>query len=81
MPMRKVAVEGKTFEWKAGKRFLRIKGNGRVVDIPLREFLVNEFGYKPAEADRVTDPGRRRMIGVQPGDIVNYVHRYGWLSP
>jgi hypothetical protein len=81
MSMRQIEVEGKTFEWKAGKSFLRIKGNGRVVDIPLVEYLVNEHGYERSRAVRNSYSGRHRQVGIQPSDIVNYVHKYGWLAP
>ncbi len=81
--MRTIEVEGKTFEWKAGKRFIRIRGNGRVADIELSRFVKDETAIVSHPYDFELESyytGRNRFFAITPGDVRAYVEKHGWLQ-
>lgn len=86
MSMRQIEVDGVAFKWKAGKRFLRIQGNGRSVDITLDKFLSRERVpgkervAREALARRIADfhDDDKRTFSIQPKDIERYIRKYEW---
>jgi len=79
MSMRKLVVAGKDFEWVVGKSFIRIRGNERVADIRLVDFLKDELNVSAdAAAELSSERGRSRNFGIEPSDVVNYIHKHGW---
>lgn len=82
--MRTINVEGIDFEWKCGKRFIRIRGNGHVQDVQLENFIVDVSGGTISEREayaKVHLAGGHRNFGIEPSDVVRFIRLHGWLNP
>lgn len=77
--MRKITVDNIEFEWVVGRSFLRIRGNGHVVDLSLQDFLQEECGKTQREAYDMMESGH--SFGVEPSDVVKYILKHGWTTP
>lgn len=77
--MRKITVDNIEFEWVAGRSFLRIRGNGHVVDLQMEKFLQEECGLPAQQAFDAAQSGERHF-GVEPSDVMKYILKYGWTT-
>jgi len=82
--MRTITVDGIDFEWKCGKSFIRVRGNGHVQDVQLENFIVDVSGGTIKEREayaKVHLTKGKRFFGIEPSDVVRFIRLHGWLNP